>query len=69
MKKKIIIFMLKHDILRNIFLIVMSVPVSIFYGLKGFCEEFCGVWEDTFDSIKDNAEGVKQSEVFKQEEM
>ena len=45
--------MLKHDILRNIFLIVMSVPVSIFYGLKGFCEEFCGVWEDTFDSIKD----------------
>lgn len=61
MKKKIIIFMLKHDILRNIFLIVMSVPVSIFYGLKGFCEEFCGVWEDTFDSIKDNAEGVKRN--------
>lgn len=53
--------MLKHDILRNIFLIVMSVPVSIFYGLKGFCEEFCGVWEDTFDSIKDNAEGVKRN--------
>ena len=60
MKKKIIIFMLRHDILRNIYLIVMSVPVSIFYGLKGFCKEFYDVWEGTFDGIKDNAEGTKR---------